>query len=139
MFAKYNVCRNVIFGTGGSGGAEFWSSQFFPAQGGNYPAHMVLACGGSSPNKAAVAAIAKIPGISARVTFRYIIGTADRLHPGVVKAYKTYKSVGLKARIKELPGVGHCNVWPAQNVPTWPQWTVSSWKGMARQAGVVLK
>jgi hypothetical protein len=139
MFAKYNVCRSVIFGTGGSGGAEFWSSQFFPAQGGAYPAHMVLACGGSSPAKAAVAAIAKLPGVLGRTTFQFVSGTKDRLHAGVVKAHNTYKSVGFDSRLKELVGLGHCNTWYTQKQTTWPQWTVIYWKEMANKAGVALK
>ena len=32
MFANYNICRDAVFGSGISGGSEFWSSRFFPSE-----------------------------------------------------------------------------------------------------------
>jgi hypothetical protein len=139
MFAKYNVCRHIVFGTGGSGGAEFWSSQFFPAKGGTYPAHMVLACGGSAANTTKLLDLAQNTASIKRSTFYYVYGTKDKLYPSILKSIQSYKVTGYTVYTKELVGAGHCNKWPEQGWPTWLQQTVTLWKAMANQQGVPLK
>jgi hypothetical protein len=138
MFAKYNVCRNIVFGTTGSGGSEFWTSQFFPNKGGQYPAHTVIACGGSGGNATKLAALAKNPDTVARSTFHYVYGTADNLYPGILRSITSYRNAGFNVYTEEIQNAGHCNVWPNQGLPTWPEWTVTFWTQMAGRLGVDL-
>jgi hypothetical protein len=139
MFARYNVCRHIVFGTTGSGGSEFWASQFFPNKGSQYPAHTIIACGGSAGNAAKLADIAKNPNVVARSTFHYVYGTADNLYPGILKSIASYKNAGFKVFTKEIQNGGHCNVWPTQGLPTWPEWAVTYWKEIAERLDVKLK
>ncbi|MDX1523469.1 MAG: LamG domain-containing protein, partial [Anaerolineae bacterium] len=89
MFANYNVCRDIVFGSGGSGGAEFLTSYFFPALGATYPAHMVLTCGGgqddgNSFTRQQVEAHSQMPAVVNNTTFDYVFGTEDYLYSSVI-------------------------------------------------------
>jgi hypothetical protein len=138
MFAQYNVCRNIVFGTTGSGGSEFWTSQFFPAKGTQYPAHTVIACGGSGGPRDKINALGKDSGLVNRSTFYYVYGTKDKLAGGVQNSIKSYSGAGFDVRVKKLDGAGHCNKWKAQGLPTWHEWAATFWKDMAREQGVAV-
>jgi hypothetical protein len=131
MFTKYNLCRNIIFGTTGSGGSEFWTSQFFPEKGGQYPAHTVVACGGGSGSSQKLSTLGKNPDVVARSTFYYVYGTEDSLLPGILRSIQSYSQAGFRVRINEIQGAGHCNKWKDQGLPSWHDWTATYWKEMA--------
>ena len=138
MFAQYNVCRNIVFGTTGSGGSEFWTSQFFPAKGSQYPAHTVIACGGSGGPRDKITSLGRIAELVNRSTFYYVYGTKDNLAGGIQSSIQSYSSAGFDVRVKKLEGAGHCNKWQDQNLPSWPDWTVTFWTSMAKEQGVAV-
>lgn len=139
MFAQYNVCRNVVFGTSGSGGSEFWTSHFFPNKGGQYPAHMVIACGGSggggSSNRQKIQALGKDGSVVARSSFYFVYGTKDKLAPMITDSIEIYRNSGFKVYVDKLEGAGHCNKWKDQGFPTWAEQAVIKWKDLAGQVG----
>jgi hypothetical protein len=131
MFAKYNLCRNIVFGTTGSGGSEFWTSQFFPEKGVQYPAHVVIACGGSDGPKSKINALGKNANTVARSRLYYVYGTADRLASGIRQSIQTYTGAGFHVKVKALEGAGHCNKWRSENLPTWHDWAATYWTEIA--------
>lgn len=140
MFSKYNVCRNVMFGSSGSGGSEFWTAYFFPAKGGQYPAHMVIGCGGNdghdSTSRNQVMALGRDPSVVARSTFYFVYGTEDRLVPGILDAIRLYRSAGFRVEVTAIQGAGHCNKWPDQGFPSLQDRIISGWRNMANRLGV---
>lgn len=139
MFAKYNVCRNVVFGAGGSGGAEFWTSQFFPNKGGTYPAHTVVACGGNDGNSTArqkIKTLGQNSTVVSRSSFYYVYGTKDRLVPGILESISVYRNAGFRVYVDKLEGAGHCNVWKSQGFPGWYAQVATKWGILAGKVGV---
>ena len=136
MFNKYNLCRNVIFGSGGSGGSEFFTRQFFPVKGGKYPSHNVILCGGNDPSLSQLKNLAKNSNVVKRSEFHFVYGTADRLTPLIRDAISVYKKAGFKVTTKVYSNKGHCNKWKSQGLPTIKDQLVSNWKRMARNVGV---
>jgi hypothetical protein len=131
MFAKYNLCRGIVFGTTGSGGSEFWTSQFFPEKGGQYPAHMVIACGGSGGSSSKINALGKNPNVVARSRLYYVYGTEDRLASTIRRSIQTYTGAGFHVQVKVLEGAGHCNRWRQQDLPAWHDWAATYWTEIA--------
>jgi hypothetical protein len=140
MFARYNVCRNVVFGATGSGGSEFWTSYFFPAKGGTYPAHTVVACGGNdghdSLSRQQILTLGRNPNVVARSTFDFVYGTADRLVPGILQAIELYSRAGFDVPVEAIPQGGHCNKWKAEGRPTFHEQIRIHWGRMADELGV---
>jgi hypothetical protein len=131
MFAKYNLCRGIVFGTTGSGGSEFWTSQFFPTKGAQYPAHVIVACGGSGGSSSKINALGKNSNVVARSRFYYVYGTEDGLAPTIRRSIETYSNAGFFVKVKVLEGAGHCNKWRQQNLPTWHDWAATYWTELA--------
>ena len=140
MFAKYNVCRNRVFGSSGSGGSEFWTAYFFPEKGGQYPAHTVISCGGndghSSQANQQITNLGKNPTVVARSTFYYVYCTADNLLPTILQSIDKYRSAGFRVDVVALQGAGHCNKWEAQGFPTQSDQIVMRWTEIAARLGV---
>jgi hypothetical protein len=132
MFRKYNVCRDVLYGTTGSGGSVFWTSYFFPDKGGKYPAHVVIACGGASGHSIEavnqIKALGKNPTVVARSTFHYVYGSADNLYDNIQRSITRYREAGFKVQVQEIAGAGHCNVWKDQGLPDWHERAAAIWK-----------
>ena len=115
MFAKYNVCRDVILGSSASGGSAFYDDNFFPMKGDMYPAHMILACG-SNVNAPfdhhdideKLAIFGQSSEIMARSRFQYSYGSEDFLFDNIQEGMALYTGAGLTVIKDELPGEGHC-------------------------------
>lgn len=138
MFAKYNVCRNVVFGSAGSGGSEFWTSYFFPYKGGTYPAHTVVACGGNDGNSDArqkIKALGQNSTVVSRSSFYYVYGTKDKLVPGILESISAYSNAGFKVYVDKLDGAGHCNEWKSQGFPGWYQQIATKWGILVGKVG----
>jgi hypothetical protein len=140
MFARYNLCRETVFGAAGSGGSEFWTGQFFPAMGGTYPAHCLVACGGNDPHTSAgrqqALALGQRPEIVARTTFDFLYGTADRLVPGILQSIDFYRRAGFSVLVEAIEGGGHCNKWKLEGRLTFHQQIAVHWARMATSLGV---
>jgi hypothetical protein len=136
MFRKYNVCRDIVYGTTGSGGSDFWTSYFFPDQGGQYPAHTVIACGGSSGHDLnavkQIAALGKNATVVARSTFYYLYGSDDYLYDNIQRSINRYRNAGFNVQVQEIAGAGHCNDWKDQGFPDWHQQAGAIWDRWAQ-------
>lgn len=114
MFAKYNVCRDVVFGSGASGGSWFYDGYWFPNRGGDYPAFTILNCGSSGISSgwgslySKLQALSQNPAIVRRSEFQYTIGTADFLYNNAVTASQTVGGLGFSAPTNFMDGVAHC-------------------------------
>ena len=118
MFANYNVCRNVLFGSSASGGSWYYDAYFFPKRGGTYPAFMDLNCGAAGVYDGGfwrfadiyqdLEALSQMPDIVNRSEFRYTIGTDDFLFDGAKTSSATYDALGFNVSTDFLPNVGHC-------------------------------
>ena len=142
MFDKYNLCRNTMFGSSGSGGGVFWSGQFFPEKGGDYPAHTVLACGasgGSSSDKKKLKAIAKDPEVVKNSTFYHVYGSEDKtVPPHLIEANMAmYREAGFTVKSEKLEGAGHCNKWVEQGFPRMHDQIAAKWEEMARELKII--
>jgi len=112
MFARYNVYRYRLLGSGASGGSWFHDLVFFPTRGAEYPSYFALNCGagGLTPGgfnydaAAAVAASAAAP----HSELSYQIGTADFLFPGAQTSSATYASLGFSVLTEFYADVEHC-------------------------------
>ncbi|MCL4295860.1 MAG: hypothetical protein KJ077_09045 [Anaerolineae bacterium] len=132
MFAKYNLCRSSVFGSTLSGGSVFWTANFFPNKGGEYPAYTVLICGGSQPKKAdrpKVIELGQNPDIVKRSSFEYVYGSEDFLYDGIQRSMTFYKGAGFEVTKEELPGVDHC-------VPDFLPRIVTHWTDRAAKLGI---
>lgn len=136
MFARYNVCRNVVFGSSGSGGSEYWTRLFFPEKGGNYPAHTVIGCGGNDGVYTAVnnqiIALGRDPNVVTRSTFEYVYGTEDRLYDTIQRSIAIYTRAGFHVIVDELEGAGHCNQWTSQGLPDLSTQIAAHWEKRAK-------
>ncbi len=139
MFAKYNVCRNIVFGASGSGGSEFWTAYFFPEKGGTYPAHMVIGCGGNRGHdttaRQQIVTLGKNPTVVARSSFEYVYGTDDSLYPLIIRSIAAYTSAGFHVDTAELQGAGHCNQWLNEGLPRLSQQIATRWTRLATEFG----
>ncbi|MCL4832547.1 MAG: hypothetical protein KJZ86_08910 [Caldilineaceae bacterium] len=114
MFAQYNVCRDVVFGSGASGGAWFYDAYWFPNRGGEYPAFTILNCGASGINSGSGSRYTKLqtlsqnPEIVRRSEFQYTIGTQDFLHDEALISVQTISALGFSVSTEYLEGVTHC-------------------------------
>jgi len=139
MFAKYNVCRDMVFGSSGSGGSEFWTSHFFPAKGAEYPAHTVIGCGGndgySRTSRQQVSALGRDPDVVRKSTFEYVYGTEDYLYRLVRESITLYTNAGFNVYVHEMAGAGHCNEWPADGFPDLSTQIATYWAKRAAALG----
>jgi hypothetical protein len=122
MFAKYNVCRDILIGSSISGGAIFWTGYFFPEEGNKYPAHVSILCGGFAAHNTAsrqkVMDLGRDPDVVAKSTFDYTYGDADYLYNYIVQSVQLYSDAGFKVKTLVLPGAGHCDEWIGQGFPS---------------------
>jgi predicted esterase len=133
MFAQYNICRNQLFGSGVSGGSEFWANNFFPNKGAIYPAHVVLNCGGDVwiwSYQQLLKTLGQQPNIVAKSSFTFVYGTEDYLYSTILRAIDTYTGSGFRVIVDETPGMGHCNSWFGGGYPTVEEKIVSHWTQM---------
>jgi hypothetical protein len=140
MFAKYNVCRDVVFGSSGSGGSTFWTAFFFPDKGAQYPAHTVIGCGGNpGRNRASrqrITALGQNPDAVRKSSFEYVYGTDDGLYDFIAGSIDLYTRAGFHIYVHELQGAGHCNEWPTQGFPDLSQQIANHWAERAAALGV---
>ena len=140
MFAKYNVCRDVVFGSSGSGGSEFWTAYFFPEKGAGYPAHVVIGCGGNdghdSTSRRQIIDLGQNPDVVAKSSFEYVYGTEDYLYDLIIESIELYTNAGFNVYTLELPGAGHCNEWPSQGLPTLSEQIATHWADRAAALGI---
>jgi hypothetical protein len=140
MFAKYNLCRKIIFGLTGSGGSEFWTAYFFPEKGGKYPAHTLVACGGNdghdSTSRNQIIALGDRPGIVGRSSFYYVYGSQDSLVPPIEESINFYRDAGFNVSVEKIEGAGHCNQWSAQGLTGWHERGATYWENKAAELGV---
>ncbi|MEM7346162.1 MAG: PKD domain-containing protein, partial [Chloroflexota bacterium] len=132
MFANYNVCRDIVFGSSGSGGGVFWAGQFFPDKGDEYPAHTVLSCGSSvanTPDETKVDALGQDQTTVARSSFFHYYGALDTLVPPstIEGNIAMYQDAGFTVDSVRLANGGHCNEWSGQGLPTQTQRIVEKW------------
>ncbi|MFZ1755088.1 MAG: hypothetical protein WBO46_06480 [Caldilineaceae bacterium] len=115
MFAQYNVCGDVLFGSGASGGSWFYDAYWFPNRGGDYPAFAILNCGSSGIGAgwgslwAKLQTLSQNPAIVRRTEFQYTIGTADFLYNNAVSSSQAIAGLGFAVPTDFLDGVTHCN------------------------------
>jgi hypothetical protein len=140
MFAKYNVCRNILFGSTGSGGSVFWTGYFFPEKGGQYPTHIVIGCGGTyghdSTSRQQIIALGQNPTVVTRSSFEYVYGTEDYLYNITVASIEFYTHAGFHVYPYKLQGAGHCNEWSGQGLPSLSEQTAIHWANRAAELGV---
>ncbi len=122
MFQKYNVCRDIVYGSGGSGGPEFWTAQFFPRRGGQYPAHMVMGCGGGQASGASairdkLVELGQDFDTVNNSTFDFVYGTHDYLYASIRGSVGLYRHAGFHVREEVMKRAGHCNEWPGDGFP----------------------
>ena len=113
MFAKYNVCRDILFGAGVSGGSWFYDAYFFPHNGVQYPAFFNLNCGASGINDTwfwyqSLVVVSNNAEAKARSEMKYTIGTNDFLYNNALVSVPTYTSLGFSVSTEYLQDVGHC-------------------------------
>ena len=124
MFAKYNVCRNILFGGSVSGGSWFYDIYFFPKNGGEYPAFMNLNCGAAGiaedrnffGSYDQAVALSKNADVVARSEFKYTIGTNDFLYNRALISVPTYTNLGFTVIPDYLQDVGHCQYDTGQKI-----------------------
>ena len=118
MFAKYNICKNILLGHSASGGSWFYDAYFVPTRGDKYPAFMNLACGSSGINAEGFWPFAPFyanlnnfkddAAIQNRTQLHYTIGDQDFLYDEAIEAVPHYQSLGFDVTTDYLAGVGHC-------------------------------
>jgi hypothetical protein len=113
MFAHYNLCRDVLLGSGASGGSVFWDQYFFPLKGDVYPAFFSFTCGGIDPSGPwyrgqMLERVRSYDAIKARSRFHYRIGTADFLFGPAQAGAAAHTNAGFDTIFEPLEGVGHC-------------------------------
>ncbi len=132
MFAKYNICRNIVFGSSGSGGGVFLTNQFFPNRGGDYPSHNVLSCGAGSANSSdrnKLNTIGQDADVVSRTTFFHFYGEDDKsVTASTVEGnIDMYQDAGFNASGQKLNNAGHCNEWVGQGFPNQRERIVEKW------------
>ena len=111
MFAKYNLCRDAILAGTLSGGSTFYTANFFPEKGGEYPTHLILFCGGVQPSsvgRGKVTTLGQDPDIVDRSSFKFRYGTEDFLYDDIQKTISFYSDAGFTVTQQKEAGVGHC-------------------------------
>jgi len=119
MFAKYNICQNILLGHSASGGSWFYDAYFIPTRGDQYPAFMNLACGSSGINAEGfwpsapfyddLLAFKDDAAIQNRTHLHYTIGNQDFLYDEAERAVPHYQSLGFDVTTDFLDMVGHCD------------------------------
>ena len=130
MFRRYNVCRNIILGSTGSGGSEFWTRMFFPQKGGDYPSHTVISCGGNDANgndREKIKVLGQNPDIVARSTFYFVYGTEDSLVPLIEDSIEMYSQAGFNVETEVIEGADHCNKWKDAGLMTQDEHIAEKW------------
>ncbi len=141
MFASYNVCRDTVIGSAGSGGSEFWTRMFFPRKGGQYPAHMLINCGGNDVNGNAadlqrVQEFGDDPAINARTSLYFLYGSEDSLVPLIEQSIDMYTEAGFDVTVDKLEGAGHCNKWKDEGLPTYYEQITLKWTIIKDKLGI---
>lgn len=111
MFARYNLCQNVILGGTISGGSMFWSGKFFPNKGAQYPAHTLVLCGGWTYNdtETKVKALGNNSHVVAHSSLKFVHGNeVDFMTKEIEDAVRVYTEAGFAITHEVLPGVEHC-------------------------------
>ncbi|MFN8442594.1 MAG: Ig-like domain-containing protein [Caldilineaceae bacterium] len=121
VFAKYNLCRNIILGGSVSGGSVFYDRTFYPTQGASYPAFWSVNCGGGLLPDAQLQlqALSQRSDIVARTEFSYTIGTNDFLFGFTSESADYRQSLGFAVGKNYLPNVDHCAYNTAQVIQTY--------------------
>ena len=117
MFAKYNICKNILLGHSASGGSWFYDAYFVPTRGDEYPAFMNLACGSSgiSSSWAAFPFYDNLNNfkddatIQNRTQMHYTIGDQDFLFDEAERAVPHYDGLGFDVTTDFMEDVTHCN------------------------------
>ncbi|MBX2999213.1 MAG: hypothetical protein KF893_11935 [Caldilineaceae bacterium] len=113
MFARYNLCRDLLLGSGASGGPVFWDQFFFPLKGDVYPAFFSYTCGGADPSGPwyrgqMLERVRSYDALKARSRFHYRIGTEDFLFGPAQAGATAHANAGFDTIFEPLEGVGHC-------------------------------
>lgn len=112
MFASYNLCQDVLLGSGASGGSVFWDQYFFPLKGDTYPAFFSFTCGGGGFHDAYRSdmqeRINSYDSIKTRSRFHYRIGTTDFLYATTQASATARANTGYNTIFEPLDGVDHC-------------------------------
>ena len=116
MFAKYNLCRNVLMGHSASGGSWFYDGYFVPSRGDRYPAFMNIGCGSSGidsgwsffPFYDNLNSFKDDNGIQNRTQLHYTIGDQDFLFDEAEDAVPHYQGLGFDVTTDFLTDVTHC-------------------------------
>lgn len=114
MFARYNLCQDVLLGSGASGGSYFWDQYFFPYKGDVYPAYFSMNCGGgytAFDGHYLGKMLNRINGYDAiklRSRFHYRIGTEDFLYAKAQAGANSHSAAGFDTIFEPLEGVKHC-------------------------------
>lgn len=119
MADNYNICQNVLFGSGASGGSAFLDTYFIPFHAEDFPnTFLNINCGsgGISPTNrwlqngwyAQLQNLSQIPGILDHHDLYYVIGTEDFIYESTMDAIATYSDLGFQNNAKIIPGAGHC-------------------------------
>jgi len=113
MFENYNVYRDVLFGSGASGGSWFQDAVFFPREGSNYPSFFLLGCGAAGMSEGyftyrSAQSVSADPEAVVRSELKYAIGTEDFLFSNATVSAPTYASLGFSVQTDFMEGVGHC-------------------------------
>lgn len=114
MFARYNLCQDVLLGSGASGGSYFWDQYFFPYKGDVYPAYFSMNCGGgytAFDGHYISEMLNRINGYDAlkrRSRFHYRIGTEDFLYAKAQAGANDHRAAGFDTIFEPLEGVKHC-------------------------------
>lgn len=117
MFAKYNLCKNILLGHSASGGSWFYDGYFVPTRGDRYPAFMNLNCGSSGidPNWSFfpfydnLLTFNQDAAIQNRTQMHYTVGTTDFLYDEAQDAVPHYQGLGFNVTTDYLDMVGHCD------------------------------
>ncbi|MEM8862220.1 MAG: hypothetical protein AAGD96_28195 [Chloroflexota bacterium] len=116
MFAKYNLCQDILLGHSASGGSWFYDAYFIPTRGDEYPAFMNLACGSSGINSgwtgfpfySNLNTFKDDAQIQGRTQLHYTIGDADFLFDEAERAVPHYQDLGFDVTTDFMSGVEHC-------------------------------
>ncbi len=142
MFDDYNLCRNIIFGSGGSGGPEFMTRLFVPQKGAEYPTHTVLGCGGGqgegkSAIRDSVVALGQNSDAINRSTMAFVYGTEDYLYNSVLGGSGLYQYGGFHVIDNLMVDAGHCNEWTAAGLPSLSEQIVIHWQLILEDLGLI--
>ncbi|MEM9775996.1 MAG: hypothetical protein AAF902_15575 [Chloroflexota bacterium] len=116
MFAKYNICQDILLGHSASGGSWFYDAYFVPTRGDEYPAFMNLGCGSSGissswtgfPFYSNLNTFKDNAAIQNRTQLHYTIGDQDFLFAGAERAVPHYRDLGFDVTTDFLADVEHC-------------------------------